>query len=34
MAVWIPVQCILCHSIEVVKNGQSAEGKQQMPLSE
>ncbi len=28
MTVWIPVQCIHCHSTEVVKNGKSAEGKQ------
>lgn len=28
MAVWIPVQCIHCHSTEVVKSGKSAEGKQ------
>ena len=28
MTVWIPVQCIHCHSSDVVKNGKSAEGKQ------
>lgn len=28
MTVWIPVQCIHCHSANVVKNGKSAEGKQ------
>ncbi len=28
MTVWIPVQCIHCHSSEVVKNGKSPRGKQ------
>ena len=28
MTVWVPVQCIHCHSTDDVKNGKSAEGKQ------
>ena len=28
MTVWLPVQCIHCHSTDVVKNGKSPLGKQ------